>query len=52
MAAHARCFRHPPRTWIAGCADCTTWHLAELAITATPEPTQPEAAERRHRTAA
>jgi len=22
------CYRHPRDVWIAGCADCTAWHLA------------------------
>jgi hypothetical protein len=26
------CLRHPRETWIAGCPDCTTWHLTALHV--------------------
>jgi hypothetical protein len=36
MAARARCYRHSPHIWIAACADCTAWHLTELATAEHP----------------
>jgi hypothetical protein len=49
MAASARCYKHPPRTWIAACDDCTTWHLAELEIAASATPVRDESSDRRPR---
>jgi hypothetical protein len=28
MTATTPCYRHSRGTWIAGCSDCTAWHLA------------------------
>ena len=30
MPSVTPCYRHPRTTWIAACADCTTWHLAAV----------------------
>jgi hypothetical protein len=29
MTASPPCYRHSRGTWIAGCAGCTAWHLAD-----------------------
>ncbi|MGR7027468.1 hypothetical protein [Geodermatophilus sp. URMC 62] len=33
MSRPRPCHRHPAHRWIAGCADCTAWHLtAQLPL--------------------
>jgi alkylhydroperoxidase family enzyme len=32
MVAMTPCYRHRRSVWIAGCADCTAWHLAAARL--------------------
>ena len=39
MVAMAPCYRHRRTVWIAGCPDCTAWHLAAARLRQDEGPT-------------